>query len=672
MGFLMKFLNMGVKKLFCYLHQLCQKIFESEQFPEEWSRGLIFPLFKGGPEDFKLDPNKYRGITLLSIIYTAVLNNRLSDYCESKGIFVDEQAGFRRDRSTIDQILILTEIIKHRRPKPTFCAFIDVAKAYDKVWRDGLWYKLWKAGIRGKMWRTLRNLYRKVESSVLLGKNRTDFFNIEVGLRQGCILSPLLFNIFVSDLRDYLQSLGRGVKWGNTRISMLYFADDIVLMAESKEDLELLLDAVFQYSLKWRLKFNYDKCNVVVFDFQRKKVISHGNCNQICTCGNHYRFGSNLIKEVVVYKYLGIELDNCLNLKVYKERILAKARSNMGRIWSMGIKAGHLSVKGAIHLWETLVRSHLEYAGVVWKEMKGDGEQLEQVQAEMAKRILRCSSYTTREAMYGDLGLWTLEGRRNYKKLVFWFNVVTLDDARILKWVYIVTKNTGKDSSWAKVIQSILEMYGLENLWSDEKLLFNLDNKKNLGAKTIVQHKNFWKRWIRGKIQEYEQKIWWMKLNNYEDISQSKTRTYITFKNKLKFERYLLTNFDARGRSYHTSLRSGTNRLEIEVGRWSGIDKSLRICKHCESKAVETEIHFVMECTRYKVLREKFYYCVAKVSGGKWDFAKRSTLEAFVLIMQGTGDEFELIIFKLFHIFLIKSFQLRDTVKIYSGVESVG
>ena len=118
---------------------------------------------------------------------------------------------------------------------------------------------------------------------------------------------------------------------------MLYFADDIVLLAENKKDLESMLDAVYQYSLKWRIKFNYDKCNVVVFDYKRNKNISYGSCAHSCTCSHHYAFGSNLIKEVLVYKYLGIELDNCLNLQIYKERIIAKARSNMGRIWSMGI-----------------------------------------------------------------------------------------------------------------------------------------------------------------------------------------------------------------------------------------------------------------------------------------------------------------------------------------------
>ena len=99
----------------------------------------MVPIFKGGSEEFKLDPNKYRGITLLSIvgkIYTTVLNKRVYDFVESKGILMEEQAGFRQNRSTTDQIFIITEIIKNRRPKKTFCAFIDIANAYDKVWRN--------------------------------------------------------------------------------------------------------------------------------------------------------------------------------------------------------------------------------------------------------------------------------------------------------------------------------------------------------------------------------------------------------------------------------------------------------------------------------------------------------------------------------------------------------
>ena len=99
-----------------YLQKFFQRIFEGEEFPSTWSQGLIFPLFKGGPDEFKLDPNKYRGITLLSIIgktYTSILNKRIYDYVEANHVLCDEQAGFRQKRSTTDQIFILTEIIKN-------------------------------------------------------------------------------------------------------------------------------------------------------------------------------------------------------------------------------------------------------------------------------------------------------------------------------------------------------------------------------------------------------------------------------------------------------------------------------------------------------------------------------------------------------------------------------
>src|SRR6185503_10719714 len=147
----MKYLNM-VMNTTTYLWKLFSRGFESEIFPETWPQGLIFPLFKGGPVSARADVGKYRGITLLSIIgkiYTDILNQRVSLWMEKECLLSDEQAGFRRARSTVDQLFILTETIKCNRPQKTYCAFIDIAKAYDRVWRDGLWHKLWEAGVKG-------------------------------------------------------------------------------------------------------------------------------------------------------------------------------------------------------------------------------------------------------------------------------------------------------------------------------------------------------------------------------------------------------------------------------------------------------------------------------------------------------------------------------------------
>jgi len=103
--------------------KLCRVVFRRECYPSSWSKGLIFPIFKGTGD--KYNPMNYRGITLLSVlgkIFTSVLNQRLTKWIEDRGILVEEQAGFRRVRSVVDQLFILAEIIKNRRPEDV-CMF---------------------------------------------------------------------------------------------------------------------------------------------------------------------------------------------------------------------------------------------------------------------------------------------------------------------------------------------------------------------------------------------------------------------------------------------------------------------------------------------------------------------------------------------------------------------
>jgi hypothetical protein len=402
---------------------------------------------------------------------------------EDNNILVDEQAGFRKGRSVIDQLFILTDVIRNRRPKKTFCAFIDIQKAYDRVWRQGLWYKLHKHGIRGKLWRSLKNIYSKVESCVVLDDICTDFFEILVGLRQGCLLSPILFDIFINDLAEEIKKLNLGVYCGKQKIAILMFADDIVLLAENRKDLETMLCFTYDFSLKWRYKFNFDKCGVVVFDNQEAPDFTYGKCDQNCTCGSHYAFGPHLIKELGVYKYLGVELDKQLSFNEFKNRILDRAKRNLSKIWFMGIRTGFLSIKASINLWETLVRSQLEYAAEIiptklWKEP-------EALQMDFCRRVLRCSSMTAKLAMQGELGLWTLQSRRDLKMLIWWFNVITTDDSRLIKHIYVTGKQihlSKKKGNWTSMVKKVLIKYNLKPLWDDEKFSFSL---KDLYTATI-------------------------------------------------------------------------------------------------------------------------------------------------------------------------------------------
>src|SRR3954454_24621706 len=108
--------------------RLCEEMFRLERIPCDWARGLIFPLYKEG--DARL-PDNYRGITLHSVVgkeYAAVINARVMKWCEERNILVDEQAGFRMGRSTVDHIFVLSEVLRARRKRglETYCCFLDI------------------------------------------------------------------------------------------------------------------------------------------------------------------------------------------------------------------------------------------------------------------------------------------------------------------------------------------------------------------------------------------------------------------------------------------------------------------------------------------------------------------------------------------------------------------
>ena len=114
------------------------------------------------------------------------------------------------------------------------------------------------------MWRVL-NLSDVVESSVLVGHRRTEWFQVEAGVRQGCILSPILFAIFIDGLVRAVKRVRVTSTLEGIKLNILLFADDVILLADSRKDLQKLLDAVYEYSQKWRFKWNVLKSKVMRF-----------------------------------------------------------------------------------------------------------------------------------------------------------------------------------------------------------------------------------------------------------------------------------------------------------------------------------------------------------------------------------------------------------------------
>ena len=158
---------------------------------------------------FLNDVNNYRGITLVSCfskLFTGVLNNRLSNWAENNNILSDSQFGFRKGCSTTDAIFVLNAIIQNvlKEKSRLFCAFVDLKKAFDSVYLNGLWFKLYKLGINAKMLRIIKDMYNEVKVCVKGCNSYSDFFECALGLKQGEVISPILFSFFCRRPRTFL------------------------------------------------------------------------------------------------------------------------------------------------------------------------------------------------------------------------------------------------------------------------------------------------------------------------------------------------------------------------------------------------------------------------------------------------------------------------------------
>ena len=157
-------------------------ILENGCFPEAWLSGTIHPIYKG--KGSPKDPSNYRPITILSCLgklFTAILNNRLNIFLEDNAILMQNQAGFRKDYSCSDHIFTLNCLMQalKKRKRKLFCHFIDFSKAFDKVWRNGLWYKLLSCNIKCKISKVIYNMYQSIKSCVSVNSQTSSFFPYE-------------------------------------------------------------------------------------------------------------------------------------------------------------------------------------------------------------------------------------------------------------------------------------------------------------------------------------------------------------------------------------------------------------------------------------------------------------------------------------------------------------
>ena len=156
----------------------------------------------------------------------------------------------------------------------TYECFVDFKKAFDSVSRELLWRKLIKIGIRGELLKSLKALYTNLYNSVKVNDRLSPAFKVGRGVKQGCTLSPIIFNIFINDLIEYLNEAVEGIEnlIGNTKINTLVFADDVVLIVDCPIKLQNLLDALGKGCKDNQMMINHDKTKIINFRHPKKKL----------------------------------------------------------------------------------------------------------------------------------------------------------------------------------------------------------------------------------------------------------------------------------------------------------------------------------------------------------------------------------------------------------------
>ena len=384
-------------------------------YPENWKKGNIVPVHK---KESKNSIKNYRPISLLPIfskIFERLIYNSLFQHLRENNLLVKSQSGFLPGDSCISQLLSITHEIYQSLDcnLETRGVFLDISKAFDRVWHKGLLFKLKSNGIDGPLFNLLKNYLHNRKQRVVLNGQTSDWAEIKAGVPQGSVLGPLLFLIYINDLPEGLQT--------NAKL----FADDTSIFSTvndvdvSYNELNHDLAEINKWAFQWKMSFNPDPNKTAT------EVIFSHKLNQ-----HNHPFVSFNNLPVALHpstKHLGMILDSRLNFNRHIDEKISKANKGIGIIKKLQCELSRKTLrKTLITIHKSFVRPHLDYGDIIYDKPNVESfrSKLESVQYNAALAITGCIRGTSKEKLYEELGLESLDRRRWYRRMCLFWKIV--------------------------------------------------------------------------------------------------------------------------------------------------------------------------------------------------------------------------------------------------------
>ena len=582
-GILVEYLRVFGETFEYITHNLLSKIFSEHIYPRDWTINFLKPIFKKGKSD---DPDNFRGLAIGSAfakLFSHILLKRLTKFIDQKKLLSPNQIGFMKGKSTSDHIFLIQTLIEKvvkKGKNKLFVAFIDFKKAYDTVNRDLLLNRLKQLGINGSFLKNVAAMYETTMYSIKLKSGHLGALHSNLGLKQGCPLSPILFNLYIDDIDAVFQDNCDPVELEGIKLSHFLYADDLVIISHTQGGLQKALDNLHIYSMRKNLTISIKKSKTMIFNAAGKHIKTHFNIN------------GNLLESVHTFCYLGFDLNASGTVKHAVNILYDKANKAMRPLMN-SIARFNIPVKTSLKLFHAFISPIILYNVENWgiltdKKLENfpttiftsiSDSKADILHRKFLKYILGVSKSCPNLAIYGETGELPLS-LKGFRLLInYWLRLTNLPDNSLAKKALL--ENITLRTNWIKTVEKLLGYFSLTDA-IDNPILF----KKRAVSSTVLKFTDFW--------------------NKIKQETSSRLQFYKAIKNDLKFEEYLtITTFESR--KLITKIRCSDHQLQVEKGRHHNVPRENRICKLCPLDEVETEDHFLMRCTFFDRLKRKHY-----------------------------------------------------------------